>query len=192
MMTWAIYELLQSHNQEMAENLLAPEENLDFSEACLREALRKYSVVPTVTRGATKDIKLDNNVVIPKGSTIMINIQAVHHDDKIWGENAAVRYDPFRFIPPPKSLETDCSKSLNRNGKVAPFTFLPFIDGPRNCLGQHLALLESKIVLSQLMRRYKFELVESNNDSNFDPRHKYMVPVIPAEGLQVKVNRRTR
>lgn len=38
-------------------------------------------------------------------------------------------YNPSRFLEP-----------------VAPYTFLPFIDGPRNCLGQHLSLLESKVM----------------------------------------------
>lgn len=52
--------------------------------------------------------------------------QAVHERADLWPE--PMRFDPSRF-----------SETL------APYTFLPFIDGPRNCLGQHLSLLESKV-----------------------------------------------
>ena len=52
--------------------------------------------------------------------------QAVHERADLWPE--PMRFDPSRF-----------SEAL------APYTFLPFIDGLRNCLGQHLSLLESKV-----------------------------------------------
>lgn len=53
---------------------------------------------------------------------------------------------------------------------------MPFIDGPRNCLGQNLALLEGKVVLATLVQRF---------DVTFDPKcvlgvkHPTMVPVVP-------------
>lgn len=53
--------------------------------------------------------------------------QGVHERPDLWPE--PMRFDPGRF-----------EKS------IAPYTFLPFIDGPRNCLGQHLSLLESKVL----------------------------------------------
>jgi cytochrome P450 len=40
-----------------------------------------------------------------------------------------------------------------------PFTFLPFGGGPRVCIGQHYAMLQILMILSELIRRYDFELV---------------------------------
>lgn len=39
---------------------------------------------------------------------------------------------------------------------------MPFGLGKRNCVGQTMALLELKLVLANLLRRYEFELVASD------------------------------
>jgi cytochrome P450 len=73
---------------------------------------------------------------ICKGSTLMVNMQGVHHNPQYWPE--PLTYRPDRFLTPP-----------------APYTFLPFIEGPRMCLGQYLSLLESKVVISTLLSSYR-------------------------------------
>ena len=125
-------------------------------------------MVPIVTRECTRDVRLGakKEYLVPKGTRMMILIQGVHHREDIWPE--ALTYKPDRFLDPP-----------------APFTFLPFIDGPRNCLGQHLALLESKIVLATLCQRFRFAAVGGDRTGK---KHPSMVPVIPADpGLLVTV-----
>jgi cytochrome P450 len=117
--TWT-EEQLPSRTEELCD--------LTYSEACLKEALRLFSVVPTVTRTATKTTEIDGHT-FPKGTTVMVGIQAVHSDPAHWPEPKA--YRPERFLPGAPEIK--------------PYTFIPFIDGPRNCLGQYLALLESKV-----------------------------------------------
>ncbi len=146
--------------------------NLVLSEACLRESLRLYSVVPCVMRQTIKPTKIANHI-IPKGTSINVNIQSVHHNEKYWPQ--PMKYDPSRF--------TDSNK------KPAPFTFLPFIDGPRNCLGQYLAILESKMVVSLITQRYTFKLLNANLAVDLDPRHPYIVPIIPAGRLDVTIKK---
>ena len=88
-----------------------------------------------------------------------------------------MKFDPNRFLA--KAHE--------------PYTFLPFNDGPRNCIGQHLALLESKMVLALLAQRYSFSVasgVGTEFGGETDPRHRYTVPVIPRQEIQVIVGRR--
>lgn len=202
MMTWAFYELMGDPDrllepllkesctvfdskmdwaQASAQDLPNADSlaQLTFSEATLRESLRKYSVVPIVARRTVKDLYMDNYFV-PKGSSILINIQGVHWNPEFWPE--PMKFDPHRFLD-------------GQVEKRDPYTFLPFIAGPRNCLGQHLALLESKMVVSLLVQRYELELVGQTAESrdwsgDRDPRHRFMVPAIPKEELMVKVKLR--
>lgn len=123
--------------------------------------------------------------VIPRKSSVLVNIQAVHHNPVWWPQ--PLKFDPYRFLG---------------NTPIEPYTFVPFIAGPRNCLGQYLALLESKMVISLLVQRYRFALPKgaprtvtettSNWESygNDDPRHRFMVPIIPQEELHVLVSRK--
>ena len=98
----------------------------------------------------------------------MINVQGVHHTPSIWPEPFV--YRPSRFEVQPQ-----------------PYTFLPFVDGPRSCLGQFLSLLESKVVLSTLLKRYRFELTNPLDAGN---KHSFMVPIIPQTGHYFKVHGR--
>jgi cytochrome P450 len=138
-----------------------------------QEALRKYSVVPTVLRRIVSPTKIGNHTLTPECSVI-ISIQSVHHNDKFW-TNPMV-FDPTRF--------------LDSNKIPEPYTFLPFIDGPRNCLGQYLALLESKMVISLIAERYKLTIIGKEYHDGSDPRHRFMVPIITKGSLNVSVSKR--
>lgn len=36
-----------------------------------------------------------------------------------------------------------------------PLKFIPFLAFNRNCIGQHLAIIEAKIILADILRKYK-------------------------------------
>jgi cytochrome P450 family 4 len=139
-------------------------DNLKYTENCLLESLRKYSNVPTVVRKAAQDVKL-GEYFIPKGATIMVNMQGVHHNPEFWPEPMV--YKPERHF-----------------GMYKPYTFLPFIDGNRKCLGHLLSRLESKVVLSMLVQNYDFQIT---NPDEAGLKHAYMIPIIPKNGHHMKV-----
>jgi cytochrome P450 len=205
MMTWTLYELVHhpslvqqvvdegsavwniNDNHDKTTRVLSssteqplptPEElsKLELAECCLKESLRKYSVVPMVARLITKDLIVDDQYFLPKGSAVMIDIVGVHLDPTLWPE--PLRYDPYRFYRP--------------DAPPLPYTFIPFIAGPRNCLGQNLALLESKMVISYLLQKYRFQLRQPVADTadwsgDHNPRHRFMIPLIPKQEVMLEV-----
>lgn len=87
----------------------------------VQETLRKFPPIPNTARKCTKDYKIpDTNLVIPKGTTIEIPIYSVHRDPEYYPEPDM--FDPERF--------TDENEKA-RN----PMSFIPFGEGPRNCIG---------------------------------------------------------
>jgi len=135
---------------------------LEYTSWVLKEALRKYSVVPVVVRTSTEDTHIGPHC-IPKGTNVCCLIQATHRLEQYWPQPDAFR--PERFSQPLQDR----------------FQFVPFIEGPRNCIGQHLALLESQVVLAQLLSEYEFTPVHPVE------KHPWVVPVGPADGMHMRV-----
>ena len=61
----------------------------------------------------------------------------------------------------------------------------PAVQGPRNCLGQHLALLEARVVLALLCKRFKFRLVHGAAQGRKSPT---VIPVGPIKGMPVYID----
>ncbi|CEG01432.1 Cytochrome P450, E-class, group I [Ostreococcus tauri] len=179
MLVWTIYELVKNEDkmtEAVAEankvlgavkpgNLPTRDElaHLDYCVSALKETLRLYSVVPVVTRRAVEDDVL-GGCKIPKGTTVIISLQGIHHREDLWPN--AMSFEPERFL----------------NGKgdeIGNYAYLPFIQGPRNCLGQYLALLEARVVLATLIRRFKFKSASANNGK----KHTKAIPIAPADGM---------
>lgn len=72
-------------------------------------------------RICTKDYQIpDSNVVINKGERVAISSLGLHRDPEYFPEPE--KFDPERFIPENKS-------------KIHPFSYIPFGEGPRICIG---------------------------------------------------------
>ncbi|HEY8379510.1 MAG TPA: cytochrome P450 [Nannocystis sp.] len=140
---------------------------LDFAGACLKEALRLYNIVPIVVREARVDDQF-GALKIARGTKVMVHMQALHKDPKVWPEPDAFR--PERFL----------------GDEPIGHRWLPFITGPRSCVGQHFSLLEAKIVLSRLLLGYEFSPAPENSDA----RHRFNVPVGPRAGIRMRVRPR--
>jgi beta-ring hydroxylase len=141
---------------------------LEYIVGALKESLRLYSVVPVVTRKCLGDDYLGGDF-IPKGTTVIISVQGVHHREDLW-KNAQY-FEPKRFV----GNETD---------ETGNYSYLPFIQGPRNCLGQYLALLEARVVMANLLRKFTFK---SSRESN-GAKHTKMIPIAPNDGMWFTVS----
>ncbi|CAD8107911.1 unnamed protein product [Paramecium sonneborni] len=118
---------------------------LIYLECFLKEVMRlKPSVVHPIVRQAKIDIQI-KDLFIKKGSYILLgsflaNINSNHYEK------------PLEFYPQRWLQQKPISKD---NG----FVNIPFAAGGRNCIGQHMAMIEAKIILAHIIRRYNI----SNN-----------------------------
>ncbi|EFA05730.1 probable cytochrome P450 6a23 [Tribolium castaneum] len=154
-LTFALYELAKNQNlQNVArDEILAncPNEitydslaDLKFLDQVVDETLRKYPPLLYVTRQCVKNYKIpDEDVVIEKGTLVAIPISALHSDEEFYPKPET--FEPERFSKTEKSLRH-------------PYTFLPFGEGPRMCIGKRFGLLEVKLALTCLLKNYKFSV----------------------------------
>jgi cytochrome P450 len=115
---------------------------LPFTTQVIMEALRLYPPFWMVDRMAVADDRA-GDVVIPRGSTVIVFVYGAHHASRYWEDPE--RFDPERF--------TKANEKL-----LSPFTHLPFGGGPRGCIGGNYAMLQILMILSDLLRRYDFQL----------------------------------
>lgn len=115
--------------------------DMKYLECCIRETMRLCPPVPFVTRYSTAEVQLSSGI-IPKNTNIHINVFHTHRNPKIWGANAN-EFDPERFLP------EYCAKRH-------PYSYIPFLAGPRNCIGMKYAWISAKIMLAHLLRQYQF------------------------------------
>lgn len=122
--------------------------DMKYTENCIKEALRLFPSVPFLAR-ELKEEAVINNYRIPVGTTVMVVTYRLHRDPEQFPDPE--RYDPDRFLP-------------ENVAKRHPYSYVPFSAGPRNCIGQKFAIMEEKIVLSHIMRRFKVESTTRRED----------------------------
>ncbi|KAJ4951313.1 hypothetical protein NE237_028145 [Protea cynaroides] len=110
----------------------------------MHEVLRLYPTAPNAQRQARGDIRV-GHTVIPKGTNIWIDIVGLHHDRTIWGDDVN-QFRPDRFNDEPNG------------GCNHRYGYLPFGFGGRMCVGRNLTMMEYKIVLTLMLRRFSFTL----------------------------------
>lgn len=138
-------KVLERNNGRLSYNIIASE--LDYVDRCIDgrslsnfskfmkknkfinsinlrspETLRMYPPIPSITRGCTKTYVIPGtDAIVEKGLRLMIPIYAIHNDPKYFPN--PTQFDPDRFLPEEKA-------------KRHPFTYLPFGEGPRLCIGR--------------------------------------------------------
>ncbi|XP_075165468.1 putative cytochrome P450 6a14 [Haematobia irritans] len=117
---------------------------MEYLDQVISETLRLYSVLPYHGRVAKEDYHIANtSYVIEKDTMVLIPIDAIHRDPEYFPNPD--EFNPDNFEP------SVCSKRH-------PCTFLPFGDGPRNCIGLRFGKMQTKIGLISLLQRFCFDV----------------------------------
>ncbi|CAF5031468.1 unnamed protein product [Rotaria sp. Silwood1] len=118
-----------------------------YLDAVIKESMRILPPAPFVIREVQEDF-ICNGQTIRKGTSLYIFIYGVHYDANVYPQPE--RFDPDRFY-----------QNSVANDERSPYAFVPFSAGSRNCIGQRFALLEEKVILSTLLRRYSFRATQT-------------------------------
>ncbi|PQM38272.1 cytokinin hydroxylase [Prunus yedoensis var. nudiflora] len=111
----------------------------------ISEVFRLYPSAPNAQRQAREDIQVSDNVTIPNGTNMWIDIVGMHHDPALWGEDVN-EFKPERFKD---DIHGGCKHKMG---------YLPFGFGGRMCIGRNLGFMEIKIVLTLILSRFSFTI----------------------------------
>ena len=154
-LAWALYllALYPDWQEKLAKEALQTygEDGPEFSQVgklriardVFRETLRLYPPVPMMVREAQCPERFRDRDV-PKGAQIVLSPWHQHRHERLW--DRPDDFDPARFA--------------TENGKTCLRTaYMPFSAGQRVCTGAGFAMIEGPLLLSMLVRAYRFDLV---------------------------------
>ena len=153
---------------------------MQYLDAVVKETLRLHPVQVAVDRLCVKTYELPpalpngKSVVIEPGQTILIPTYSLHRDPKYFEDPD--KFEPERFID-------------ERKNEIKPFTYMPFGVGPRMCIANRFALLETKVVLFQLLSKCN---LKSSTKTKFPFELACEFVMKPKEGFWLRVQSRNR
>ncbi len=142
-----------------------PPAALPLTRQVAQETLRLYPPAPMLVRAAMTRTTLRGFALSP-GQVVIIPVYAIHRHRRLWDRPDV--FDPARFGP---------SAEYNRSA------FLPFGMGPRLCIASSFALTEMAVVVSELVKRFRFE------PTNVAPEVSLKTTTHSRTGLRVMVTR---
>src|SRR5262249_45618670 len=81
---------------------------------------------------------------LPAKSTVVLCPFITHRHPDVW-ESPEV-FDPDRFTP-------------ERVAQRAKYAYFPFLGGPHQCIGNEFAMLEMRLIVAMILRKFDLELV---------------------------------
>jgi cytochrome P450 len=116
---------------------------LSYLRQVVEESLRLRPPAPVIARNVVEDDEIDGYRV-SSGDVVFTFFWATHRHPAFWSDPET--FDPDRFAP-------------ERSGDRHSWSFIPFSGGPRTCIGNSFALIESSILVAQLLSRFDIEVL---------------------------------
>ena len=115
---------------------------LTYTEQVVKESMRLYPPAYTIGREAIEDTQV-GEYEVPKGTTVFMSQWVVHHDNRWFDE-------PERFAPERWTEELERTRPK--------YAYFPFGGGPRVCIGNGFAMIETTLLVAAIAQRYRFRL----------------------------------
>lgn len=113
--------------------------------------------------------------IIEKDTPVWVSVYGIHHDPKYYPQPDV--FDPDRFAP---------EKIAQRDSSL----WLPFGEGPRNCIGIRFGMMQVRVGLIALLNHFEFQ----SSDRTKIPLEfeNYGLTLSAKDGLWLKLKRITR
>ncbi|CAH0587906.1 unnamed protein product [Chrysodeixis includens] len=178
-LTWAVYELAWNPacQEKLYQELVdAKQKNdgkdldpsaladLTYINCVIKEALRKFPSMGWLDRIASQDYQLDDHLTIPKGTVIYVNAVGMQQDANHFPEPHV--YNPDRFLP-------------ENERKINPYTFMPFGEGPRGCIGKRFGYQTVRCGLASIIMNYELRALPNTpkpNDCHIEKNGLFLGP----------------
>lgn len=185
---WAIAELLRHPKilsqvrQELdsvvgADRLVTEADlpQLTYLQAVIKETFRLHPSTPlSLPRMASESCEI-NGYLIPKGSTLLVNVWAISRDPNSWAD--PLKFQPERFLPGSEKAQVDIRGN--------DFEVIPFGAGRRICAGMSLGLRMVHLLTATLVHAFDWNLPEGQMAEKLNMDEAYGLTLQRAAPLMV-------
>lgn len=144
-------------------------EELDLTQRILMESMRLYPPAWILERTTLRP-ETFSDFHIPAGSLLSLSPYLVHRHPQFWSDPE--QFDPDRFLP-------GAIKARHH------WAYFPFGGGPRTCIGNHFAMMETTLAVATLAQRFRLKLPH-DHVTQMEP----LVTLRPLNGLKMFVEKR--
>jgi len=186
--------------------------SLFYTRCVLSEALRLYPQPPILIRRALNSDRVpfskksdskgqiyyeEEWAHVRKGSDIFILPWVLHRSERIWGERSQ-EFEPERWMRSVKENgswngynhelfvnQSTSNTAMYPNETMTDYGFLAFGGGSRKCIGDQFAMMQSTVVLSQLLHRFDIKMksdsgpVQMETGATIHIKHGLFLKLIP-------------
>nr|AIJ00763.1 P450 CYP6 family protein 3 [Plutella xylostella] len=143
---------------------------LPYLEQCISETMRLYPVLTVLTRELVDDYSLPGGLRLPRG--LRVHIPVLH-----------LQLHP-RYFPEPRRFRPERFSPEERHN-LLPYTYMPFGEGPRICIGMRFARMQMMAGIITILKKYRVELAAGMSSSlTLDPR---AIVTMPRERLRLRL-----
>ncbi|XP_049830251.1 cytochrome P450 6k1-like [Schistocerca gregaria] len=147
---------------------------MPYMEKVVNETLRMYPPATVLNREVAQDYKLPGyDCVLEKGTKVIIPVMGLHYDRKYFR-------NPEEFDPEHFSEEQKASRH--------PYSYLPFGEGPRICIGMRFGLMQVKTAIAHLLS--KFDILPVGDKQSKLRMAPNTVVLTPIGGIHLRLERR--
>ena len=168
-----VFALLGQHPdvyRELCQQIIASPEGQPprLLDEVIKEVLRLYPPIHIGNRIMAQDVTFAEGETIPAGHRMFYSIYLTHRDPAVW-----------------QDADSFCPQRFSSGQKSEAMSFIPFGGGTRSCFGSAFGMMEARLTIEYLLRRYHFEPL------NADKIHLHMGATLePRPGVQMRVTPR--